>query len=99
MIRGTTPTLKFILPFSVEQLECAWITLAQNETAIIDKAMSECTCSDKAITVTLTQEETLKLDCNCTTEIQLRVKTISGASLASRIYKVDTGRILKDGVI
>lgn len=99
MIRGTTPTLKFTLPFAVDQLECAWVTLAQNKTVIIDKSMNECTCSDKVITVTLTQEETLKLDCNCRTEMQLRVKTIAGTSLASRIYTVDTGRILKDGVI
>ena len=99
MFRGTTPTLKFTLPFAVDQLECAWVTLAQNKTVIIDKAMNECTCSDNAITVTLTQEETLKLDCNCRTEIQIRAKTVDGKALASRIFTVETERILKDGEI
>lgn len=99
MIRGTTPTLKFTLPFNADRLVCAWITLAQNKKDIINKPMSDCSCGENIVTVTLTQEETLKLDCNCRTEIQIRVKTVDGKALASKIFTVDTERILKDGEI
>lgn len=64
MFRGTTPTLKFTLPFDADGLSCAWITLAQNKKDIIDKPMTECTCAENVITVTLTQEETLLLNCD-----------------------------------
>lgn len=37
MIRGTTPTLAFTLPFAVDSLAAAWITIAQNKNIIIDK--------------------------------------------------------------
>lgn len=99
MIRGTTPTLKFTLPFNTDRLSCAWITLSQNRTIIIDKPMSDCSCSENVVTVTLTQEETLLLNCDCRTEIQIRAKTVDGKALASKIFTVDTERILKDGEI
>lgn len=91
--------MKFTLPFSVDLVECAFVTLSQNELVIVDKPMEECTCSDNVISVKLTQEETLRLDCKCKTEIQVRVKTKTGDALASKIYNMDTDRILKDGVI
>lgn len=99
MFRGTTPTLKFTLPFGADRLSCAWITLAQNKKDIIDKPITECACAENALTVTLTQEETLLLNSDCKTEIQIRVKTADGKALASKIFVVDTGRILKDGEI
>ena len=59
----------------------------------------KCTCAENVITVTLTQEETLLLNCDCKTEIQIRAKTVDGKALASKIFTVDTERILKDGEI
>ena len=99
MIRGTTPTLEFTIPFDTELLAEAYITLAQNKTVVIDKKLSECQCSENVITVKLTQEETLKLQCNCLTEIQIRVRTKDGNALASDIETISPDRILKDGVI
>ena len=99
MIRGTTPTLEFIIPFDTGQLAEAFVTLSQNEVIIIDKALTECQCNENKLSVRLTQEETLKLQCDCTTEIQIRAKTLEGEAIASQIIKVNTERILKDGVI
>ena len=99
MIRGTTPTLEFVIPFDTGQLAEAFVTLSQNEVIIIDKALTECNCSENKLSVRLTQEETLKLQCDCTTEIQIRAKTLEGEAIASQIIKVNTERILKDGVI
>lgn len=99
MIRGTTPTLEFIIPFDTGQLAEAYVTLSQNGAVVIDKALSECECGENKLSVRLTQEETLKLQCDCTTEIQIRARTIEGEAVASNINRVHTGRILKDGVI
>lgn len=99
MIRGTTPTLEFELPFDTSQLTEAFVTLSQNDEIVIDKPLSACKCGGNTLTVKLTQDETLQLDCTCDTEIQVRAKTLEGDALASNIIRVDTGRILKDGVI
>lgn len=99
MIRGTTPTLEFLLPFNTDQLAEAFVTLSQRGVVIVDKALTECNCNESKLSVKLTQEETLKLECDCTTEIQIRAKTVSGDVIASDIKHVRTERILKDGVI
>lgn len=99
MIRGTTPTLEFVIPFNTAILAEAFVTLAQNGKIVIDKALEDCHCNEKKLSVRLTQEETLKLECDCITEIQVRARTIEGEAVASNIIREQTERILKDGVI
>lgn len=99
MIRGTTPTLEFVIPFDTGQLAEAFVSLSQNETVIIDKPLAECQRNGDKLIVRLTQEETLKLECDIVTEIQIRARTLEGEAIASQIIKVNTERILKDGVI
>lgn len=99
MIRGTTPTLEFGLPISKESIADAFVSFSQNQKLVIDKPLSACSCEGNKLTVRLEQEDTLKLVADQLTEIQLRVKTTDGEALASQIIKVDTYRIIKDGVI
>ena len=99
MIRGTTPTLEFIIPFDASLLANAHVTLCQNGVVMIDKALEECSCNENKLSVKLTQDETLNLQCDCITEIQIRARTVEGEALASNIMRVNTERILKDGVI
>lgn len=99
MIRGTTPTLEFTLPFDVDTLEEAYVTIAQNGLAVVEKCLSDCGCEGDCLRVRLTQEETLKLKCNRVVEIQIRAKTKTGDVVASNIITVSAERILKDGVI
>lgn len=99
LIRGTTPTIEVELPFETAILAEAYITLSQNGKIVLDKSMSECKCNLDTLSVTLTQEETLMLDCKCHTEIQVRARTTDGSALASDVITVATERILKDGVI
>ena len=99
MIRGTTPTLRFYLPFSVELLEVAYITMQQGGETVIEKTLSECTAEQNVISVKLTQEETLKLHVGSTVEIQIRAKTAKDDALASNIMRESADRILKEGVI
>lgn len=99
MIRGTTPTLKFTLPFDVEQLTTAWLTFAQNNQVVINKTLSDCTYSGKVITLVLTQTDTLALDSKYRVEIQIRGKTTDGKAIASAVFTDSVDRILKDGEI
>ena len=99
MVRGTTPTLEFTLPFSTELLAEAYVTLSQNKRVVIDKPLEELERNGNTLSVQLTQEETLLLDCAYKTEIQVRTRTSEGEALASDIITVTTDRILKDGVI
>ena len=99
MFRGTTPTLKFELPFAADTIADGFISIAQSRRVVIDKPISDWIISGNTIKVTLTQEETLNLVVSNTTEIQLRVKLADGTALASEIFTVSTERILKDGVI
>lgn len=99
MIRGTTPTLEFLLPFDTSEIAEAFVTLSQNGVVILDKALNDCKCQERKISVRLTQEDTLKLSCDCKTDIQVRIRSKAGDALASDITRVSTDRILKDGVI
>ena len=99
MIRGTTPTLEFTLPFDTILLAEAWVTLSQNGSEIVTKTLQECSCEGEMLTVRLAQEDTLKLRSDNNTEIQIRARTHEGNALASNIITASTARILKDGVI
>lgn len=99
MIRGTTPKLEFTLPFDVGQIAESYITFAQNDRIVLEKSFIECEAIDNMLIINLTQEETLKLSSGRAVDIQVRVRTVSGEALASNIIRVNTERILRDGVI
>ena len=99
MIRGTTPLLEFVIPFDTSLLAEAYVTLSQNGVVVLDKALDDCKCDANKLSVRLTQEETLKLQCDRITEIQIRARTLEGEAVASNIFRERTDRILKDGVI
>lgn len=97
MIRGTTPTLTFELPFAADEIDEGYITIAQRGRPNMDIPISRCTADGNVLTLTLTQEETLQLRA-ALAEIQLRIK-MAGRVLASEMITVDIGQILKEGLI
>ncbi len=101
MIRGTTPTLEFTMPFDTSLIAELYITIAQNGATVLEKTLSDCNCNDTSVSLTLTQEDTLRLEQKpyLDSKMQIRVRTIAGEALASNIMNVCVGRILKDGVI
>lgn len=100
MIRGTTPTLSFELPFAVSTLSEYWVTVSQRYDNIrIDKDSSDCTASGSTITVTLTQEETLRLVPDKPVFIQLRMLTTDGDAKASEVFKTMVTDALREEVI
>lgn len=99
IIRGTTPTICFHLPFDLEEIEEMWLTLAQRGRDIITKEKEDMEYDNGTFSVTLSQDETLRLDARQKTEIQLRMKFVTGHAVASEEKPINVDDILKDGVI
>lgn len=98
MIRGTTPTLNFTLPFACSTITACSIAFAQDEDIVLEKTLGDCQTNGNTLSVELTEEETLLLDSRKVLEIQVRC-ACGEAKLASQIIRDDVGRILKDGCL
>lgn len=99
MIRGTTPTLTFDIPLETTLIDALYITFAQGGENVVEKTIDDVILDEKSIVLKLSQVETLRFLNNTITEIQIRLKTLSGEALASEIILIPTERILKDGEI
>lgn len=88
MIRGTTPTITMKLPGTVPvgSIRTAMVSIQQvGRKERIDKDISAMTmdADTNCLMVRLSQEETLKLFAQKTTNLQLKVKTDDGTVLAT----------------
>lgn len=102
MIRGTTPTLFFNLPFQASLIKSAEIILKYNDVnkeVIIEKNLPDCVLGESSISATLTQEETLSLPAPTSVLVQLRVLLTDETALATKTYEVPVQTLLKEGVI
>ena len=102
MIKGTTPTLQFNLPFSTSLLKTAEIVVEyvdSNKRVLIVKPVEKCDFGEMSISTVLTQEETLQLPAPATVYVQLRVLTTDDKALATEVEKVTVKRLLKEDVI
>ena len=99
MIIGTTPTHIFEIPFDTYNIEKVDVIYAQDYKQVVKKQTDECSLQGNTIILTLTQEDTLKFDSSKNVQIQVRVLTKDGKSLASYIETVVALRCLNDEVI
>ena len=102
MIRGTTPTLLFNLPFSAELVKSAEITIKYVDglkKVLIVKRLEDCEVGETSIGTRLTQEETLQFPAPATALVQLRVLTTDDIALATEAYKVTVKKLLSGDVI
>lgn len=102
MIKGTTPTLQFNLPFEASAIKSAEIVLQYVDNAksvTIERSLEDCIVGEKSISAVLTQEETLALPAPATARVQLRVLTFDGVSMATVPHKVTVKELLKESVI
>lgn len=101
MRRGSTPINVFFLDLDLSGAT-VYISYEQGKRVLVEKTNEDMTFStdgDKfVITVTLTQEETLRFKSG-EILIQCRYVTPTGEADASNIIRADIERILKDGVI
>lgn len=99
MKRGTTPTHKFVLPFSVDMVEDAEVTYCQNRKEVLRKQATDCSMDGNTIQLKLTQDETFLFAENTNVEIQLRVLTKGKDCLASDVFTVSCSRCLSCEVL
>lgn len=99
MIRGTTPTHIFNLPFDTSSLKEVRITYEQDGAKVLEKTEADCTLEGSAITVQLTQEETLAFNENKNVSYQLKLLTTDNEVLATRIKQIRVDRVLCEEVL
>lgn len=99
MIRGTTPTLTFRLPFDTGLLAEAWVTFTQLDHIVVDKTLEDLEVLPDALVLRLTQDETLMLQHEELVEIQIRARLTDDTAVASQKIRVGVDGILKEGVI
>lgn len=98
MIRGTTPTLTFTMPFDCAEITAVSVAFAQCGVVMVEKKLSDCTIEGMNLVLTLSEDETLLLDSSKNLKIQVRC-AIGDVKMASNIFDVDVGEILKDGCL
>lgn len=99
MIRGTTPTHVFTLPFETTLVSSARVIYKQGTKEVIRKENEDIIREGKALRLTLSEEETLRLDCRLSVKIQLRVRTIAGQVLATKPMIVTVDECLDNEVL
>lgn len=99
MIRGTTPTHKFILPFKAELLTSVRVVYKQGQKEVLRKETTDFVMEGNTLALTLTQEETLLFDCHLSVKLQLRVKTRAGQVLATKPQVVSVEECLDGEVL
>ena len=98
MIRYTTPTITFSLPFEASYLTAAYITINQ-QTRLFEKTLDDCTISGDTLSVALTQEETGNMKAGMPVKVQLRCIGNDGKAYASKQFKLEIEDVLREGVI
>lgn len=99
MIRGTTPTHTFKLPFDTSIVKEVMVIYAQNEKEVFHKDTFDCELNGKEIIVTLSQEDTLKFNHRQNVQIQVRVLTDDDVALASQIKEITIQNCLNSEVL
>jgi hypothetical protein len=99
MIRATTPTHKFTLPFNYTQyVQKILITYSQKGNIVLEKNENDVQIDGNIVSYKLTQEET-KLFSNGDVRVQVRVLTIDNDALASKEQTVHIDNVLNDEVL
>lgn len=99
IVRGTTPTVSFGLPFSADLLAAGFVTVRQLGETVIEKEMSACVCDGSTLAAKFSQEDTLALKIGSPAKIRLVVKTQGGDRLETKDIVARVSDTHKDGVI
>ena len=103
LIRGTTPTIQLNIKSEddLTMVTQVWIYFTQNKKIKIDKKIEDVTidAEHNAITLILSQDDTLALKANTDTLFQMRVLLSNDTALANIAMNVTVAEVYKEGVI
>lgn len=102
MVRGTTPTYTFSVPFDTDLISNIKVNFSQ-EKLLVSKGLVDCNISEATIEVKLTQEDTLKFS-QGEAEIVIRVLTKGNEAIASEpmhdyVFDCNDNEVLTDDTI
>ena len=97
--RGSTPTLKFRIPFNTKLLDRGYLTFSQNNIKRFEKSLSDCLLKGNYIITTLSQEDTLSLNAGRLLKVQLRGVTKNGTAVTSEHRTFTVLGAFKEGEI
>ena len=97
MIRTTTPTHTFTLPFDPAECDELRITYEQNGRIIIEKGLQDATIDSvkKTVSIILAQEETAAFAVGLPVHLQLKCM-VGTTVMASSIYTLSVSNVLSD---
>ena len=78
IIRGTTPRVRFSLPFPNSHVAIGIVSAKQYGEVMMEKNVQDCDMEEDSVCVKFTQAETLALLPDTTASITLIVKTVDG---------------------
>ena len=101
MRRGTTPTLTFTTPYEAARIQSGYLTFNQRGETVLDVSLDDpsVTIADEAISIELTQEQTLAFTSAAPAQAQIRAMLTSNKAVGSNIVQIPICAILKDGEI
>ena len=99
MMRGTTPTHTFTTDVDLTDAEVLYVTYKQNGRVVVEKTLEDVKVTAEAVTVRLTQAETLGFSPIGRVRMQIRARFADGTAIACDEIKADVKEILKDGEI
>ena len=99
VIRGTTPTHLFKLPFDTGTVKDLRITYAQNGESVVQKTANDCTMNGNDISVTLTQSDTLRFSGDARIEMQIKVLQTDGKVYSTKVKYLSVDRTLNEEVL
>ena len=85
MIRGTTPTHTWEIPFDTGMVKRLRVIYGQNKKPLFIKEKEECVIKDGILSVTLSQEESLMFDSQYYAQVQVKVLFENGTTMETPI--------------
>jgi hypothetical protein len=89
MIRGTTPTVIYVFPFEVDNIEKFRMYFIQGKETILTKTEEDCTFDGTEVSVTLTEEETYQFSSKKRLESQARYLLSNGKVFGTKPKIID----------
>lgn len=97
---GTTPTHVFNVDVDLREASEIWISYVQNRNLVLNKMLSDgIEVEEEKLTVTLTQEDTLRFRDSSPVKIQIRARFPDGSAIKSTVINTTSDECLKRGVI
>lgn len=97
--RGTEPSITVGLDIEANTLASLYLTIVQHGMIVLEKALEDGIPVGTDVVFELTQADTLKLYSDVETEVQVAGRPIGGKPFRSEIFRIDVGRILKEGEV